>query len=195
MPIYLVRWDDGDCEMIRARDESHLFGILDEVSDPFAACFCVWEGGVRWPFRIETWEGCEQPDVSTELDGAVYEILHEVRAAAFPKTAAAVQTYYADLDKVDVRDACQPVCPGIVDDLTETPDGFHRFTDIDYKTGLASSATGTSIDAARDEKTRGYIRAGYVTVPDDDHSADAEHMRKLIAQVEAEGVQKAPDDK
>jgi hypothetical protein len=44
MTLYLIKWSDGSTALIHAEDEAHLSLLLDEVADPAAASWQVYEG-------------------------------------------------------------------------------------------------------------------------------------------------------
>ncbi len=44
MTLYLVKWQDGSSALIQAEDDDHLGYLLDELADPAAASWQVYDG-------------------------------------------------------------------------------------------------------------------------------------------------------
>ena len=51
MTLYLVKWDDGTFALVAAEDDEALVDTLDQLADPGAASWQVWDGPLWLEFR------------------------------------------------------------------------------------------------------------------------------------------------
>ena len=63
MPIYIVRWPAFNASLVRARNVEHLVDILDEVADPGACRWAIYNGPL--------WIDLDLPVAVTRSDEAV----------------------------------------------------------------------------------------------------------------------------
>lgn len=135
MKLYLVRWENGDTEIVSARDKVDLFEVLDQVGDPFKAVWRVFKGPVWVSVRADrkTGEICEGVDVGGEpVSGDDRWAMEEaIRETAFPGLHAQMAQ---ELERVgDFGDVDPAVCAqAIQEDLAIFPPkcaGWKSFND------------------------------------------------------------------
>ena len=54
MSLYIVRWDDAEVVLVNAKNSEDLMDILDEIGNPHAARWRVYNGPLYLPFRVGT---------------------------------------------------------------------------------------------------------------------------------------------
>ena len=98
MTLYLVKWDDGTFALVAAEDDQTLVVTLDQLGDPGAASWQVWDGplwlefprideGVPPEGDIDPFEiSLGRPTVAVTDDGG--EFADAVLAAIHPTLAA-----------------------------------------------------------------------------------------------------------
>lgn len=98
MPLYLVKWDDGSFALVSAEDDDALVFTLDQLADPGAASWQVWDGPLWLEFprigadlppdaEVDPFElGLGRPSVAETDEGAAFA--DAVLAAVHPNLAA-----------------------------------------------------------------------------------------------------------
>jgi hypothetical protein len=124
--LYLVRWDNGDTEIVGARNELDLFDILDEMGDPYGTVWRrytgpIWfsvhadpkTGGVRDGHRSGAELGCDTR----------FAMEDQILKHAFPKLNAVQRKIYAKDDVSEQEAAHGEVAMGaaLQQDLEDFP--------------------------------------------------------------------------
>lgn len=83
--LYLVRWDNGGMEIVTAADEEELFGVLDEMDDPFQALFRPYNGSIRINLVASSRTGAIEELYSGDYSDTRNLMEQAIREAAFPE--------------------------------------------------------------------------------------------------------------
>lgn len=89
MPLYIVSWSDGECMVIRCRDEDDLIYRLDQFGDPAEATWKVYNGPFVVSLRPQVDRAEDPPFItySAELNGdEAGELSEAMTKFAFPRT-------------------------------------------------------------------------------------------------------------
>lgn len=92
MPVYIVSWSDGECMLVRCRDEDDLIYRLDQIGDPARATWMVYGGPFTISLHPEIDRSDAEPTVtyaSELVGGDAFELCEAVTEFAFPKTCEA----------------------------------------------------------------------------------------------------------
>lgn len=131
MPLFVVRWPNLSCSLVKAEDEDQVLYIIDELGDITGAQISLYEGPVfldfnlptdkRFPIKEDvehsplTSDDIEIGDVSRIAEGEFpveiadcdtgNEMLHAIREAAFPHLHAALEEHWDEPNVPAVEEA------------------------------------------------------------------------------------------
>lgn len=100
MPIYLVRWPTLSASLVRARNQEELLDILDEVADPGACTFKVYQGPI--------WVDFDLPFEITDVDGDQVTSAADLRVEPEPG-------FTGEIDAESLLRLGTPVCDAVTD--------------------------------------------------------------------------------
>lgn len=100
LKLYLIRWPNGDTEIVSAENEMDLFSALDEVSDPYDVCWRpyrtrLWISVHVDPTTLAVCEGLPAGEASSIAGTQNREDMNEeVLKHAFPKFYAKTKRFF-----------------------------------------------------------------------------------------------------
>jgi len=131
MPLYVVRWPNLSCSLVKADDEDQVLYIIDELGDITGASISLYEGPVFLDFNLPTdkpypikenvehaplsSDDIEIGDVSRIAEGEFpvdfaacdtgTDMLHAIREAAFPHLHQVLEEHWEEPNQEAVEEA------------------------------------------------------------------------------------------